>query len=154
MSVKSDLSKFADLCEAAAKAALEQLFALGPRPEVEAEALLWDQQRTRLQGQINSLTALGSKVTAAAILAGLEDLQDELKVIGQVTADAKKKIAKVKQVSAFLVKGAVILDLGIAILGAATTGANPATISAIVKAGKGVATTCGDDDEKEAKKGK
>ena len=148
MSVKADLSTISGLCEAAAKRALDELLNVGARPEGAAEALLWDQMRTRLQGQINSLTALVSKLTAAAIIEGLEQFAGDLKVIGEVTADAKDRIKDIKSVSDFLSKAASILDLGTAVLALATAPSG-ATVKALQKAGEAVHASFGGAGEEE-----
>ena len=149
MSVKADLSSVSSLCKAAAKQALEELLALGARPEGAAEALVWDQMRTRLQGQINSLTALVSKLTAAAIIEGLEQFSGDMAVIGQVTVDATDRIRDIQSVSDFLSKAGAILDLGTAVLALATAPSS-ATVKALQKAGEAVRTSFGETGEDEA----
>lgn len=138
MSVASDLGSVADLCSTGAKQTLETILSLGPKPEDPARALLWEQQITRLQGQLNSLTALNSKLTAASVIAGLQGLDKELAKIGKVTKDAQLKIKKIKAVSELLTKLAKVLDLGLALL-AASAAPSLATIAAVVSAGKAVA---------------
>lgn len=146
MSVSTDLSKVSKLCEAGAKRALDELLKLGPRPESAAEAMVWDQMRTRLQGQLNSLTALVSKLTAAAIIEGLAQFTGDMKVIGEVTADAETRIKDIKSVSDFLSKAAAILDLGTAVLALATAPSG-ATVKGLQKAGEAVRKSFGEGEE-------
>lgn len=102
-----------------------------------SEALLWEQQATRLQGQLNSLTALNARLTAESVLAALEDISSELEQVGKVAKDAQARIKKIKEVSELLTKLANVLDLGLALLAAAAAPSG-ATIGAVVKAGKAV----------------
>lgn len=138
MTVADDLGRVADLCSTGAKQTLEMILVLGPKPESPAEALLWEQQTTRLQGQLNSLSALNSKLTAASVIAGLQDFANELRTVGRVSNDAQAKIKGIKEVSELLTKLAKVLDLGLALL-AASAAPSPATIGAVVKAGSAVA---------------
>lgn len=138
MAVADDLGRVADLCSEGAMRVLAALLALGPKPEAPGEALLWEQQTTRLQGQLNSLTALNSKLTAASVMAGLNNLAKELQTVGRVAKAAQAKINRIKAVSDLLTKLAKVLDLGLALLAAAAE-PSPATIAAIVKAGSAVA---------------
>lgn len=138
MTVAQDLGHVADLCAAGAKNTLAALLALGPKPEGGPDALLWEQQATRLQGQLNSLTALNAKLTAASVIAGLTAFDAELQTIGKTSKDAQTRIAKIKAVSELLTKLAKVLDLGLALLAAAAA-PSPATMGAAVKAGKAVA---------------
>lgn len=138
MTVAQDLGHVADLCALGAKNTLAAILALGPKPDGGPEALLWEQQSTRLQGQLNSLTALNSKLTAASVIAGLEAFDADLKTIGMASKDAQARIAKVKAVSELLSKLARVLDLGLALLAAAAA-PSPATFGAAIKAGKAIA---------------
>lgn len=138
MAVADDLGRVADLCSAGAKRSLAAMLALGPKPEASPAALLWEQQTMRLQGQINSLTALNAKLTAASVLAGMDALSGELATIGEVAVDAQAKIRQIAAVSELLTKMAKVLDLGLAIL-AASAAPLPLTIGAVVTAGEALA---------------
>lgn len=141
MTVASDLDKAAELCRTGAKRTLAIMLEMGPKPGDSSQALLWEQQMTRLQGQLNSLSALVSKLTAAAVVQGLADFQAELKTIGAVSKEAEVKVKKIKQISEALTKLAKVLDLGLAVLAvlAAAAAPSPATIAAVVAAGAAVA---------------
>ena len=138
MAVSDDLDQVAELCRTAAKRTLAALLAMGPKPDDPGGALVWEQQTTRLQGQLNSLSALVSKLTAASVIAGLKDFDAELTQISEVSTQAESKIAKIKDISSLLTKVAKVLDLGLALLTAAAAPA-PATIAAVVKAGAALA---------------
>lgn len=138
MGVANDLRAVADLCRTGAKQALNAQLTLGNKPDDPLEALLWEQRYTRLQGQLNSLSALNSKITAAAVSAGLSTFDDEMAEIGQVTKAANAKIKQIKKVSDLLTSLAKVLDLGLALLAAAAA-PSAATIAAVVKAGSAVA---------------
>lgn len=138
MTVAQDLSSAADMCSAGAKQTLGAMLALGPKPEGAPDALLWEQQSTRLQGQLNSLTALNSKLTAASVIAGLEVFAGELATIGKISKEAQARIKKITAVSELLTKLAKVLDLGLALL-AASAAPSPATIGAVIAAGNAVA---------------
>jgi len=138
MSVAQDLGSVADMCAVGAKQTLSAMLFLGPKPQGQTPALLWEQQTTRLQGQLNSLTALNSKLTAASVVEGLKDLASELAEIGKVSKAAQAKIKKIKEVSDLLTKLAKVLDLGLALL-AASAAPSPATIAAVFAAGAAVA---------------
>lgn len=138
MAVADDLDAVANLCKTGAKRTLALMLDLGPKPDDPTEALLWEQQSTRLQGQLNSLSALNSKLTAAAVLAGLEQLAEPLRTIGEVSREAEERIRRIADVSELLTKVAKVLDLGLALL-AASAAPSPATIAAVVDAGEVVA---------------
>lgn len=138
MAVADDLDQVADLCRTGAKSTLSALLAMGPKPDDPSQALLWDQQTTRLQGQLNSLSALVSKLTAAAVIEGLKGFDKELAEVAQVSADAQARIKKINEVSGLLTTLAKVLDLGLALLAAAAA-PSAATIAAVVKAGTAVA---------------
>lgn len=138
MAVADDLDRVADLCKAAAGATLSAMLGMGPKPDDPMQALLWEQQTTRLQGQLNSLSGLVSKLTAAAVIQGLQEFDDELRTIGKVSADAEATIKKINDISSLLTKVAKVLDLGLALLTAAAA-PSAATITAVVAAGKAVA---------------
>ncbi len=138
MAVADDLDRVSDLCKTGAMLTLSALLALGPKPDDPTGALLWEQRSTRLQGQLNSLSALVSKLTAASVLQGLAGFDEELATVGQVSKDAEKKIKQIKDVSTLLKRLAGVLDLGLALLAAAAA-PSPATIRAVVKAGTAVA---------------
>ena len=138
MAVADDLDRVSELCKTGAMLTLSALLALGPKPDDPTGALLWEQRSTRLQGQLNSLSALVSKLTAASVLQGLAGLDEELATVGQVSKDAEKKIKQIKNVSTLLKRLAGVLDLGLALLAAAAA-PSPATITAVVKAGTAVA---------------
>ena len=137
MAVIDDLDRIADLCRVCAKKALDAMLDLGPKPEGTTEALLWEQQATRLQGQINSLTALVSKLTAAAVIEGLKVSETDLKSIGDAAKNAEVRIKQITDISGLLTKLAKVLDLGLALLAAAAA-PSPMTITAVFKAGKAV----------------
>lgn len=137
MTVAQDLGSAADMCAAGAKQTLSALLALGPKPEGASEAILWEQQSTRLQGQLNSLTALNARLTAASVIAGLEVFSEELTFIGKVSKEAQARIKKIKEVSELLTKLAKVLDLGLALLAAAAA-PSPATIGTVIAAGEAV----------------
>ncbi|WP_377295872.1 hypothetical protein [Rhizobium sp. SGZ-381] len=134
MSVSGDLDDLADFYAQCAQQALKVKLKLGPKPRDEAGALLWEQQVTRLQGQINSFSALVSKLTAAAVLASLQDYAVEIQQVAKVAKAAKAKIAGIERVSALLTTLAAVLDLGLAVLAAAAT-PSLETIGAVVSAG-------------------
>jgi len=138
MTVAQDLGYVADLCAVGAKNTLAAILALGPKPDGGPDALLWEQKSTRLQGQLNSLTALNSKLTAASVIAGLATFAADIETIGRASKDAQKRIEKIKSVSELLTKLAKVLDLGLALLAAAAA-PSAATISVAIKAGKAVA---------------
>src|SRR4051794_2693256 len=96
------LSDVAKLCNASAQADLNQLLALGVKPTDPAAAALWEQQDTRLRGQIQSLTALAPKLAAESVLVGLATLQGDLDSLTQITKDAQQRIAHIRQVSNLL----------------------------------------------------
>ena len=137
MSVADDLDRVTALCKTAAKRTLAERLELGPKPEDPGLALLWEQESTRLRGQMDSLSALVSKLTAAAIIEGLKDFEGELQEIGRVTERAEERIAQIEEVSELLSKVSKVLDLGTALLAAAAA-PSPATIRALVEAGKAV----------------
>lgn len=138
MSVAEDLRSVANLCKIGAKSILEAQLALGSKPEDPIQILLWEQQYMRLQGQLNSLSALNSKLTASAVNEGLKAYEAELKTIGKITNAAQTKIKQIQKVSELLTKIAKVLDLGLALLEAAATSSS-ATIQALVDAGDAVA---------------
>lgn len=138
MAVADDLGRVADICSVGAKQTLAVMLALGPKPEATGDALLWEQQTTRLQGQLNSLTALNAKLTAASVIAGLSEFANELQKVGKASQEAQARIKKIKEVSDLLTKLAKVLDLGLALL-AASAAPSPATIAAVVQAGSAVA---------------
>lgn len=138
MAVIDVLDQVSDLCSVGAKKSLEAMLSLGPKPDGATEALLWEQQTKRLQGQINSLTALVSKLTAVAVIEGLKNFEADLMIIGDTAKDAEARIKQIKSVSDLLTKLAKVLDLGLALLTAAAF-PSPATIAAVVKAGTAVA---------------
>jgi hypothetical protein len=143
MSNLDNLDKASRLCKTGAKQTLNSLLALGPRPDNPTQALLWDQQTTRLQGQLNSLTALVSKLTASAVVAGLNSFSNELVVIGEVSLAAEAKIKKIKEVSALLGRLAKVLDFGLAILAAAAA-PSAATIAGALASGEALAESLTD----------
>ena len=138
MAVADDLDKVAELCKTGARSTLTALLALGPKPDDPTGAFLWEQQTTRLQGQLNSLSALVSKLTAGAVVEGLKLFSLQLQTIGKVTADAEAEIKKIDDVSKLLTKLAKVLDLGLALLAAAAA-PSPASIAAAVVAGNTLA---------------
>lgn len=138
MAVIDDLDAVAELCRASAKRTLDIMLALGPKPADATEALLWEQRTTRLQGQLNSLSALNSKLTAEAVVLGLASFEDELRTVGTVSRNARAAIERVREVSELLTKAAKVLDLGLALL-AASAAPSPATVAAVVAAGDAVA---------------
>lgn len=137
MSVAQNLGSAADMCAVGAKKTLSAMLSLGPKPQGQTPALLWEQQTTRLQGQLNSLTALNSKLTAASVIEGLKDFASDLEEIGKISKAAQARIKKIKEVSDLLTKLAKVLDLGLALL-AASAAPSPATIAAVVAAGTAV----------------
>ena len=139
MAIIDDLDKLTELCRVGAKKSLDALLALGPKPDAPVEALLWEQQTTRLQGQINSLSALVAKLTALAVIQGLQQFDDELATIGAASKAAVAKIKQIEEVSDLLTKLAKVLDLGLAVLAAAAA-PSPVTLAAVIKAGTAVAS--------------
>jgi hypothetical protein len=120
MSVAEDIQALADLCHAGAHQLLGQILGLGPRPTDPPPAgLLWDQQHTRLQGQMDSMSALAQKLSSTAVLVALESIADDMKQLAAVSAEAEKKIAEIRSSSELLTKLSRVLDLGLAILAAA-----------------------------------
>ncbi|MEM7666641.1 MAG: hypothetical protein AAF250_12355 [Pseudomonadota bacterium] len=119
MSVASDLRVMAKLCSVAATKCLERKLALGPKPDDPVAAMVWEQQRTRLSGQIDSLSAMNINLGAASVAAALDKFADELTSIAQTSRDAQTAIRKIKDVSELLTKVARVLDLGLAVLAAA-----------------------------------
>lgn len=138
MAITDDLDTVAELCKTGAKSSLDAILALGPKPSDATQALLWEQQTTRLQGQLNSLSVLVSKLTAAAVIEGLGAFDDEMKQIATISEAAEEKIKEIKKISDLLIRLAKVLDLGLAILAAAAA-PSPATIAAAVAAGEAVA---------------
>ncbi|MEM9500393.1 MAG: hypothetical protein AAF941_00975 [Pseudomonadota bacterium] len=137
MTIAASLKILAKLCSTAASKCLERKLAMGPKPDDPIEALVWDQERTRLSGQIDSLSAMNVHLGSASIAAALKDFSDELNFIAGVSKDANSEIRKIKQVSQLLTKVARVLDLGLAVIAAA---ANPgaAAIGAALKAANAV----------------
>lgn len=139
MSVKKHIDSVNKLCKTSSERILRQILNLGPRPDDSpAAALLWDQHLTRLQGQLNSLTAMVSKLTALAIIEGLEEFESDLQIIDDVAKEAQKKIKKIKEISSLLEKTAQVLDLGLAVIAAAAA-PTPMTVSAAVNAASNLA---------------
>lgn len=138
MTIADNLGRVADLCTEGAKKVLAAKLSLGAKPQEHADALLWELQTQRLDGQLNSLTALNSKLTAASVLAGLSDFADELATVGKASADAQAKIKKINDISELLKKLAKVLDLGLALVAAAAA-PSPATIAAVLTAGTAIA---------------
>ena len=138
MAIADDLGRVADLCAEGAKEALAAKLSLGPKPQGHVDGLLWELQMQRLDGQLNSLTALNSKLTAASVLAGLADFEKELAIVGKVSADAQARIKKINDISELLKKLAKVFDLGLALVAAAAA-PSPATIAAVFTAGTAVA---------------
>ncbi|MBI1179690.1 MAG: hypothetical protein GC201_03975 [Alphaproteobacteria bacterium] len=138
MALYDDLASCAVACQLGAQKTLEIMFAMGPKPADPAQALLWEQQTTRLQGQLNSLSAMNSKLTAMAVIEGLKDYAADIEAVGAVAKAAQARIKQIQSVSDGLTRLAKILDLGLAILAAAAA-PSPATIAAVVKAGDAVA---------------
>jgi len=139
MTIAQVLGNCAGMCSVGAKQTLDAILALGPKPPAPSEALLWEQQATRLQGQLNSLTALNARLTAESVLAALEEFSPQLEEVGRVAKDAQARIKRIKEVSELLTKLATVLDLGLAVLAAAAA-PSAATVGAVVKAGKAVAS--------------
>jgi len=133
MSVTTDISALQNLCMTSARCTLDQLLDLGPKPDDTVRALLWEQQTTRLQGQLNSLTAMNSKLAAASILTSLKKQTDALAKVGQVSRDAEKKIKQIAKVSDLLITLSKVLDLGLAVLTAAA-GPTAASLTAVLDA--------------------
>jgi len=139
MTVANDLERVAKLCRTGARRILEAQFSLGSKPEDPAQALQWDKVYTQLQDQLNSLSALNSKLTADVIISELQNLSEEIQKIGKISVEAEIKIKKINEVSKLLIEVAKVLDLGLAILAAGAT-PSPATISALIGAGVAVAS--------------
>lgn len=140
MTVATDLGRVADLCATGAKQTLAAILALGPKPEVPVEAHLWEQQAKRLGNQLDSLSALNSKLTALSVIAGLQGYATDLVQVGQASKNAQAKIKKINDVSDLLTKLAKVLDLGLALL-AASAAPSAATIAAVVAASEAVANS-------------
>jgi hypothetical protein len=133
MSTAKNLQALADLCNKAAHEALEALLKLGPRPASPATAgFLWDQCHTRLTGQINSLTALASKLSASSVLSALDTAQADLVQLATITKTAQARIKKIQEVSELLTTLGRVLDVGLAILAVATA-PSPATAAALAQ---------------------
>jgi len=135
MAVADDLDQVAELCRNSARRSLDEMMALGPKPKVQAQALLWEQQEMDLQSKVNRLSALVSKLTAGAVLSSLKKYADDLSSIGDAAQRAQDQISKINQVSDLLSKLAQVLDLGLAILAAAAA-PSPGTIGTAVSAAK------------------
>lgn len=135
MAAADDLDRVAELCRNSARRSLDVMMALGPKPDDPAKSLLWQQQEMDLQSKVNRLTALVSKLTAAAVLSSLENYAGELNSIGTAAQNAQDQIGKINQVSDLLTKLSLVLDLGLAILAAAAA-PSPATIGTAVSAAK------------------
>lgn len=135
MAAADDLDRVAELCRNGARRSLDEMMALGPKPDDPAGSLLWQQREMDLQSKVNRLTALVSKLTAAAVLSSLENYSGQLKSIGTAARKAQRQISKINQVSDLLTKLSHVLDLGLAILAAAAA-PSPGTISAAVSAAK------------------
>lgn len=140
MTVATDLGRVADLCATGAKQTLSAILALGPKPEAPVEEHLWEQQTTRLKNQLDSLSALNSKLTAASVIAGLQNYAADLVQVGQMSKGAQAKIKKINDISDLLTKLAKVLDLGLALL-AASAAPSAATIAAVVTASGAVANS-------------
>jgi hypothetical protein len=138
MSISSDLTDVASLCNTSAQIALGLMLGMGPRPTDPAQGLLWDQQTTRLQGTLNSLTALVSKLTADSVIAGLQNYTNEMDTVSNISKSAEDRIKSINNISNALTKIANVLDLGLAIVAAAAA-PSPVTIAAVVTAGAAVA---------------
>lgn len=130
MSASDDLFHLAALCSTAAHELLEALVKLGPRPSgPEPDILLWDQTHLRLQSEISGLTALGSKLSAASVVAALEDIDGELDELRSVTKNAKRHVEEIAEMSQLLTVAARLLDIGISVLKfAASPGASSAKL--------------------------
>ena len=138
MAVADDLDQVAELCRNSARRSLDEMMALGPKPNDPAQSLLWEQQEMDLQSKVNRLTALVSKLTAGAVLASLEDYKGELSSIGNAAQNAQDQISKINRVSDLLARLAQVLDLGLAILAAAAA-PTPGSIGAAVSAAQALA---------------
>lgn len=137
MSVSDDLTSVAAFCNTCAQTDLSLMLGMGPRPGNEAQGLLWDQQVTRLQGQINSLIALVTKLTALSVVAGLENYATQINDVSVITKRADARIKAIDDISKALSKIAKVLDLGLAIVAAAAA-PSPSSIAAVVAAGTAV----------------
>lgn len=138
MSVSDNIYQVALLCSNCAQSVLSAQLNLGVRPYDETESLLWEQKFLRLQGQLNSLTALNVKLISDSISAALTSYTEELKNLGSIAEDAEVKIKNIKDVSTLLTKVSAVLDLGLAILAAAAA-PSIATIGLVLSAGEAVA---------------
>lgn len=137
MTIEQHLDSVAELCKLGAQRTLDSILNLGPRPDDPIGAFLWDQKATRLQGQLNSLSAMVSKLTAGAIIEGLREYEADLIVIEEVSIRAKEQIKEIEEISDLLGKLAKVLDFGLALLAAAAAPSS-ATIAAVIKAGESV----------------
>lgn len=135
MSVSSDLKVLAKLCSVSATKCLERKLALGPKPDDPAEAMVWEQQRTRLSGQIDSLSAMNIKIASASVAAALDEFGDELAAIATSSRNAQAAIRKIKEVSLLLTKVSRVLDLGLAVLAAAAAPGASSVAAALEAAG-------------------
>ena len=124
-----------DLCIVTAERLLHEMLASGPKPVDTAKAFLWEQQTTRLQGQINSLSALATKLTAQEVIQAIKDLNTDLEAIDKVSKKAQEDINKIKKISDLLSIGSKILDLGLAVLAVAASPSS-STIKEAAKVGK------------------
>jgi hypothetical protein len=139
MSVADDLQGLADLAEAAAHKALSAQIGLGPRPAgPDTAVLLWDQTSTHLQGQIDSLTALASKLSADAVLNALAGKADDLAQISAVTDRANAAIEHIDDVSKLFTTIGHFIDVGVAVLALAAA-PSPTTAQALFEKGKTLA---------------
>lgn len=131
MSVADDIQRLANASQTGAHQVLEALIALGPRPTTSPADLAWDQTSTRLTGQMDSLTALVSKLSANAVIVGLSDYADAATQLGQVSASAEEEIKHIFEVSKLLTTLSRVLDVGLAVLALASA-PSPAGAAALV----------------------
>ena len=137
MSTAKILKAVASLCATSARECVEAIFELGAEPEGPVEREYWNHQRSRLQNQVSSLDALNIRLGAASIAEALKEYADDLADISDATKDAKKEIRKIKDASKLLTKVARVIELGSAILAAATAPSKE-TIGAAIEAARAV----------------
>ncbi|HEY1927429.1 MAG TPA: hypothetical protein VGG92_08190 [Caulobacteraceae bacterium] len=133
MTTAADLLSAADLCNAAAQAALAQQQNLPPCPIDAAGAHAWTQQNSSLQHNINSLTNLSSSFAAQAVSAALDAKWPALQGLAAVTASAKADIQQIVDVGQALTTLAAVISFGVAVA-ALIAAPNAATANTVLTA--------------------
>ncbi len=134
MTTAADPQSAADLCDAAAQAALQQQQALGPCPQNDpVQTQAWQHQNDQLRHNISTLTNLSSSLAAQAVSAGLNAVWPALQGLTTVTASAQADIANIVSVSAALMTLASVISFGVAVA-ALVAAPNAAGVGSVVTA--------------------